>query len=162
MKRTIEELYFNHNDDNIKEYEILKKFKSHNILKERVDLYRDFSINLLYKIYNTYLGFEYINTKKKAIGHYNWCFGKLLEEFDEQEIDFYCNDELYDYFLEYYLDQFYSLSEQPPINHHKNIWIEIFNHKKTNKSKNEFEVLIELYLIFDVSLDEKYKLVETN
>jgi hypothetical protein len=161
MKHIENYTYFNHEDDDeIKEYEILKKFKSHNILKERVDLYKDFSLNLLYKIYDTYLGVEYIKNKKDAIGHYNWCFGKVLEEFDEQEIDFYGNDELYDYFLDYYIDQFYSLNKEIPINHHKKIWLEIFNHKKSSKSKNEVEILIELYIIFDFSLDNKHKLVE--
>ena len=162
MKYAKNEIYFNDNEEDIKEYEILKKFKSHNILKERVELYKDFSINLLYMIYDTYLGIEYINTKKNAIGHYNWCFGKVLEQFDEQEIDFYGNDELYEYFLEYYIDQFYSLKNQPTINYHKKTWTEIFNHKKTNKSKSEFEVLVELYLIFDVSLDFKNKEVAVN
>lgn len=157
MKRIINELYLNYNEEFIKEYEILKKFKSHNILKERVDLYQDFSINLLHKIYDTYLGIEYINTKKVATGHYNWCYGKILDQFEDQELDFYGNDELYDYFLNYYMDQFYSQKNQPTISHHKKLWIEIFNHKKTNKNKDEFETLIELYLIFDLSLDEKNK-----
>lgn len=162
MKRETNSLYLNHSDEYIKEYEILKKFKSHNILRERVDLYKDFSINLLYKIYDTYLGINYINTKKDAIGHYNWCYGKILDEFDDQEIDFYGNDELYDYFLDYYMDQFYQQKNQPAITYHMKTWTEIFNHKKTNKSRNEFEVLIELYLLFDISLDNKNKEVELN
>ena len=162
MKRVINDLYQDYNDEFIKEYEILKKFKSHNILRERVDLYKDFSINLLYKIYDTYLGIEYIKTRKDVIGHYNWCYGEILNQFYDQEIDFYGNDELYDYFLKYYVDQFYVQKNQPAISFHKKIWNEIFDHKKTNKSKSEFEVLIELYLIFDISLDEKNKKVEVN
>jgi hypothetical protein len=158
----VEKIYFDDEDDSIKEYEILKKFKSHGILKERVELYRDFSLNLLYKIYDTYLGIEYIKTKKDAAGHYNWCFGKVLDEFDEQELDFYGNDELYDYFLEYYIDQFYSLRNQPKIHVHKKTWTEIFDYKKTNKKTNEFEVLVELYVIFDNSLEKKHRPVEVN
>lgn len=151
-----------YNDDNIlREYDVVKKFKSHNILKERVDLYNDFSINLLHKIYETYLGENYIDTKFKINGHYNWCFGKVLEEFDDQEISFYHNDSLYDYFLTYYYDQFYKREKQYPISHHKKVWNNMFNHKKNNKLKGEFELLVELYLIFDKSLEKKHLFVES-
>ena len=147
-----DKVFFDYDDEVIKDYEILKKFKSYNILKERIDLYQEFTINLLYKIYDTYLGIEYINTKKDAIGHYNWCYGKILGEFDEQEINFYGNDELYNYFLNYYIDQFYKKEQQITIVQHRKNWSDIFNHKKSNKNKNEFNVLIELYKIFDNSL----------
>jgi len=151
----------NYNDNNsLREYEVLKKFKSHNILKERVDLYKDFAINLLHKIYETYLGKNYIKSKFDIEGHYNWCFGKVLEEFDDQEIDFYGNDSLYNYFLAYYYDQFYNREKPHPMSHHKRMWLNIFNYKKQNKIKEEFELLVELYQIFDKSLDKKYLPVE--
>lgn len=159
MERAEKYHYFGDNEE-IREFEILKKFKSHNILRERVELYKDFTLNLLYEIYDSYLGKEYINTKKDVEGHYNWCFGKVLDEFDDQEIDFYGNDDLYNYFFTYYLDQFYISKKQLPVTQHKKMWTEIFNYKKLNKNKNEFEVLIELYQIFDVSLDAKHKEVE--
>lgn len=155
MGRT--ELEENLNEENlIKEFEIVKKIKSQNILKERVDLYGDFSINLLHHIFDTYLGKDYINTKYDIIGHYNWCFGKVLEEFYDQEIDFYGNDELYNYFLGYYYDQFYRLNKPQTINHYKKLWNDIFSHNKSNKSKNKLDVLIELYQIFDKSLHKKH------
>lgn len=159
MRKTKLDNYFN--DDNLlKEYDVVKKFKSYNILKERVDLYQDFAINLLHKIYETYLGKNYIKSKIDIEGHYNWCFGKVLEEFYEQDIDFYGNDGLYNYFLAYYYDQFYNREKQHPINHHKKMWISIFNYKKQNKIKEEFELLVELYQIFDKSLEKKYLPVE--
>lgn len=154
--------FFDNDDEKIKEYEILKKFKSHNILKERVDLYKDFTLNLLYKVYDTYLGIEYIKTVENAKGHYNWCFGKVADEFYDQELDFYRNDKLYEYFLNYYIDQFYSQENQPTINDIKNFWIDIFNYKKQNKRKNEFDALIELYEIFDESLNVNAKLISEN
>lgn len=156
MEQAEKYLYFDNDDESIKEFEIVKRFKSHNILKERIDLYKDFTINLLIKIYDSYLGKEYIKNRRDIEGHYNWCFGKVLEEFDDQEIDFYGNDELYNYFFSYFLDQFYNTKKQLPLNSHKRMWINIFNHKNSNKDKSEFEVLVELYQIFDASLDTKH------
>jgi len=160
MQRVQLEKHYNDDDDSLREYEVVKKIKSHNILKERVDLYKDFAINLLYKIYETYLGNKYIKSKHDINGHYNWCFGKVLEEFDEQGIDFYGNDSLYNYFLAYYIDQFYKREKQYTINHHKKMWSSIFNYKKQNKIKEEFELLVELYQIFDKSLIKKYLPIE--
>lgn len=160
MEQAHKYVYFDYNDELIKEFEILKKFKSHNILKERVELYKDFTLNLLNHIYTSYLGREYIKTKRDVEGHYNWCFGKVLEEFDDQEIDFYGNDDLYNYFFRYFYDQFYNSTKQLPVSQHRKMWTEIYNHKKLNKNKNEFEVLVELYQIFDSSLDSKHKEVE--
>mgnify|MGYP006288452681 CR=1 FL=1 len=161
IKKPIIELVFD-DDEEIKEYQILKKFKSHNILNERLDLYRDFTINLLYKIYDTYLGIEYIDSMEKANGHYNWCFEKILHEFNEQEINFYHNDLLYDYFFDFYLTKFYKLEKQPKFSEMKNFWLNIFDYKKLNKTKKEFDVLIELYEIFDISMVINDKELITN
>jgi hypothetical protein len=153
----IENIY---NDGKLNELEMQKKFKSHNIIKERVELYKDFTINLLQYIYDTYFGKEYIKTKKDIEGHFNWCFGKVLEEFYDEEISFYENDELYDYFYGYYLDQFYS-KEPEPLSYYEKFWESIFEIKKIMKN-NVFEVLVEIYEIFDKSITNKeIKIFET-
>lgn len=163
MKNIVKDTIHFDYDDEIKELEILRKFKSYNIYKERIELYEEFTINLLYKIYDTYLGIEYINTLKDAEGHYKWCYCEVLNEFDEQKIDFYGNDNLYDYFFKFYLNEFYKLEKQPEIAYFNKLWTNIFNHKKLNKNKNEFDVLIELYKIFDTSLNNKNNIIlETN
>lgn len=150
--------YITNNDkDILTEFEIVKKFKSHNVIKERIDIYKDFSINLLYHIYNTYLGKEYIKTDSDITGHFNWCFNKVLEEFAEEEISFYGNNEIYEYFYGYYLGQFYNISNIQPISHHERLWEEIFDYTKPNKSKKNFEILLEIYNMFEKSLNEKHK-----
>lgn len=141
-------------DEKVKEFEMVKKFKSHNIIKERVELYKDFTINLLYYINDTYLGKEYINTERDIEGHFNWCFGKVLSEFDEEEISFYGNDELYEYFLGYFLDQFYITKQPEALSHYEKFWENIFELRR-NKNRKVFEVLLEIYEIFDKSINHK-------
>lgn len=141
----------------LNEFEIVKKFKSHNVIKERIDIYRDFAINLLYYLYETYLGKEYIHTETDTKGHFNWCFNKVLEEFEEEEISFYGNDEIYEYFYGYYLAQFYTIPNMLPISHHQKLWEDIFDYSKPNKSKKNFEILLEIYNMFEKSIVEKHK-----
>lgn len=146
-------------NDVLTELEIMKKIKSNNILPERVELYRDFVVNLTNNIFDTYLGNEYIASDKDIEGHYSWCFYKVVSEFEEEEISFRDNKELYQYFLLYFYNQFYKLEKIPNISGYIKFWDQIFELKSGIKSKNKktFEVLVELYEIFDKSLIFKNK-----
>lgn len=141
-------------DENIKELEMTRKFKSYNVIKERVELYKDFTLNLLYYVYDTYLGNEYIKTEYDIRGHFTWCYRKVLEDFEREGIYFHENEELYDYFYGYYLDQFYKKNKLETLSHYEKFWENIFEIKKTKK-RNIFEVLLELYEIFDKSITKK-------
>jgi hypothetical protein len=146
-------------NDILNEYEIVKEFKTHNILKERIDIYRDFTINLLYYIFDSYLGKKYIFKDTDVIGHFNWCFTKVLDEFYEEDLDFYNNKKIYEYFYNFYADQFYFSETNKTLNYFLNFWDDIFNYKKDKKQKY-FEVLVEMYDIFNSSIEAKERKLE--
>lgn len=146
-------------NDILNEYEIVKEFKTHNILKERIDIYRDFTINLLHYIFDSYLGKEYINNEKDVIGHFNWCFTQVLQEFYDEELDFYGNTSIYEYFYNFYSDQFYFTETNKTINYFVNFWEDIFDYKK-DKKKKYFDVLVEMYDIFNSSIEKKERISE--
>jgi len=139
----------------INEYEMTKKFKTNNIVIERVELYKDFIFNLLYYIYDTYLGTEYIKNEYDIRGHYTWCYRKVLKEFEEENIIFIDNEELYDYFYGYFLNQFYNKPEPETLSFYERFWENIFDIKNTTKKRNLFEVLLEMYELFDKSINKK-------
>lgn len=147
-------LYDSTDDDEVYELEIVRKFKSHNVIKERVELYKDFTINLLHYIYDTYLGSEYIRSNKDRRGHFAWAYGKVLAEFEDEGIDFYGNDDLFEYFFIYFSDQFYEMKEIQPLSYYIRFWNDIFDLSK-NKQRKKFDVLLEIYEIFDQSLEMK-------
>jgi len=142
-------------DEDIKEIEMIKKFKSYNIAKERVELYKDFTINLLYCIHDTYLGKEYINSDYDIRGHFTWCYRNILTQFEQEDVYFHENEELYDYFFGYYQDQFYKREKIEPLSHYEKFWENIFDIKKNGKKRNIFEVLWELYEIFDKTVNKR-------
>ena len=141
-------------DENIKELEMVRKFKSYNVVRERVELYKDFTLNLLYYVHTTYFGKDYIKSEYDMRGHFTWCYRKVLEDFEKEGIYFHENEELYDYFYGYYEDQFYKTEKIEPIPHYEKFWENIFEIKKTKK-RNIFEVLLELYEIFDQTITKK-------
>jgi hypothetical protein len=125
------------------------KYKSHSVFKERTTTNKDFTMNLVNLIHETYLGEEYIRTQHDIEGHFNWCYGKVCEDFFEEEIDFYENQELYDYFFEFFKIQFYGKTHT--LSHYEKFWKNIFDYKKNMKNKRVMSVLNGLNAIFEKS-----------
>ena len=133
----------------------MKKIRPYNVKNGRIETNKDFVINLINTIYDTYLGDEYIKTKNDIEGHFNWCYGKVLDNFFKEEIDFYENDDLYEYFFSYFHDQFYKVKRVRPLSSYERFWINIFNYKKNEDNEKIYEVLSKLNDIFDKSYIKK-------
>jgi hypothetical protein len=140
-------------NENLKELQLVRRFKAHNVIKERVELYRDFITNLLYYIDDTYLGTEYIKNDYDIEGHFNWAYNKVLIEFLDQDIDFTTNENLREYLFRYFKNEYYD--SQKKFSFHKRFWDEVFEVNKKDKKKSVFELLLEVYEIFDESLGNK-------
>jgi len=128
------------------------------IVNDKVKIFEDFTLNLLYYIYNYYIDYESLSDDVDIRNHYNWCFNKVCDEFKLEEIDFSDNNELREYFFTYYYHQFYKVINDKTldtsIKYYENFWKKIFD-MYNNKNKNRLNVLIELYNIFNISLSQK-------
>lgn len=156
-KIRIETVYKENNVLN--EYELMKDLKANNIVKERVELYRDFTVNLICYVHTTYFGKDFLKKEEDINGHFNWAFEKVIKEFESEGIRFNNTKELHVYFHDYFLHQFYNFESVPPIKDYIVFWDDIFSlHPK--KQKNIMKVLTDLYLTFDTALDNKKTLVE--
>lgn len=145
-------------NDSYNEIELMKELKANNVIKERLELYRDFIVNLICYAHTTYFGREFLKKDDDIKGHFNWAFNKVLGEFKQEGIIFGNTAELHEYFLEYFTQQFYNFEEVPPIKQYISFWNDIFNvHPK--KQKNVMKVLVDLYQIFDNSLENKKNLI---
>jgi hypothetical protein len=138
----------------LNEYQTMKQLKLNNIIKERVELYRDFVVNLIYYIHTSYLGKEYIKTNEDLKGHYNWAFNKVLFDFEKEDIVFGDTDELREYFFEYFKTRFYYVDKIPSQKTFISFWDEIFLIKNT-KEKALFNALVDIYKLFDDALNGK-------
>lgn len=136
------------------EYQMMKQLKTNNIIKERVELYRDFVINLIHYLHTTYLGKEYIKTEEDVRGHFQWVFNKVLSEYETEGIFFGDTKELKTYFYNYFHVRFYEAESIPSMKTFIVFWDDIFS-MKPNKEKTLLNALIEIYKLFDVSLSKK-------
>jgi len=136
--------------------------KQTTIIKDRVEIFKDFAINLLYYIYNNYIDKESLSDDIDIKNHFNWCFNLVCNEFKEEGIDFSTNTELWEYYFSYYYNQFYKIKGNPTqdvkFNYYENFWKDIFEINKP-KNKNMVNLLIEIYMISNKSIDNEKKLV---
>ena len=136
--------------------------KKYNIVHERIEIYKDFALNLLYYIYNYYLDSETLSEDQDIYNHYSWCFNKVCDEFLMEGLNFTENQELKEYYYSYYYHQFYKPSnpnQDMSLKYHKTFWKNIFNINE-HKNKNIINILIEIYTIYDKSINEYGNILE--
>ena len=135
--------------------------KKYSIVRERVEIYKDFALNLLYYIYHYYLDKQTLSADEDIYNHYSWCYNKVCDEFKEEEIDFSKNKELKEYFFLYYYHQFYVADNNDEISlkYFENFWKNIFEIDK-QKNRNTINALIEIYTVYNKSIDKEKNILE--
>jgi hypothetical protein len=134
------------------------------IIKDRVVIYRDFTINLLHYIMKYYLDSKTLSDDNDIKNHYNFCFNKVCDEFSKENICFKDNKLLREYFYNFYKNQFYKReiqgnSETITFEFYKNFWDNIFEIEK-QKNRNVINTLVELYKFFDSSISKEKNILE--
>jgi len=126
------------------------------IVKDRVEIYKDFAMNLLYYIFKYYIDNECLSDDKDIRNHFTFCFNKVCDEFKLESIDFSQNKELKEYFYVYYYHQFYKIknNQNNLLTEYEKFWRNIFEIDK-QKNKNLINILIEIYCIYDKSINNE-------
>ena len=135
-----------------------KIYEENNIIFERADLYKNFTLKLNKLIQDTYMGDEFTNeiNRKK---HFNWCWIKICEKFEVYGIFFLDNPVLYDYFKDFLFKTFYNVSNKEnskipsAIN---SVFLYLFDYNN-NKSLNDIKTFINIYNDFELSYLNKIK-----
>lgn len=133
------------------------------VAKDRVDIYKDFAINLVNYILYYYIDYESINTDVDISNHFNWCFNKVCDEFEKEGIYFKNNEMLREYFYTYYYHKFYTAQIEPQedtsLEYYLKFWDAIFEIDK-QKNKALVNVLIEIYNVFDISINKEKNILD--
>ncbi len=132
------------------------------LMGDRVEVYKDFSINLLNCIYDFYLDKSSLDNAVDVRNHFNWCFTKVNNEFKKEDIDFDDNKLLKDYIYSYYEPNFYNnqdfyCKEDVEFKPYLEFWNGIFNTDNLQGNLDITKILVELYLLFDETIENKKK-----
>jgi hypothetical protein len=125
------------------------------LIKDRIETCRDFTINLLLYIDHYYIDKESLSDDTDIKNHYNFCYDKTCDDFEKEHLYFRSNSELKNYYFGIYYNQYYKL-EKPSMKMCYKFWNDDIFNINNFRNKNVMELLIELYEIFNISLNKKY------
>ncbi len=131
-------------------------FKVNNIIPEKMELYYDFCHSLYLIIIDTYLGDELESNETKVEmsdedneKHFNWCWNKNIENFQQENIIFEVQGEHLNYFYSFFKEIFYEQKE-PKVKRS----IDIFFNDLFNRDKPFTQVDLDLVYNIYKSLDK--------
>jgi hypothetical protein len=136
--------------------EVVTWFNVHNMIYEKIELYGDIFKSLNYVITDTYMGDSNGDSPETKIvmspedkqSHFDWCWGKMVENFHKENIIITLNGEHKDYLKSFYMDTFYNQSEKKVKNSVPIFLNEIFNMSKPF-SKSDLDMLTEIYKMME-------------
>lgn len=126
-------------------------YKANNIIHEKTELFHDFVFSLFSLIQETYLGDDVTVTDLDKLNHFDWCWNKVIENFEKEKIHFEKTGLHYDYFWAFFYDAYYFEETKEDTSKVEQFFSNIFN-LTTKKTKSELDMLGDLYKILEKSI----------
>jgi len=143
--------YLNHIIAEPAKLELENWHRQHGIIYQKLELYYDFIISLFRLIEETYFGSDIINNDIDIDNHFDWCFNKIIYNFQKENINFNSNGIHREYLYAFCISSIY---KNYHVNKNKLIY-EFFYHlfnPISSKKYLELNILLEIYKIFDLNL----------
>ncbi len=136
-------------------------FNMNNMCTEKIELFSDFTLSLLFLIQKTYLGdfgdkteSTVILNDKEKLDHFNWCWGKVIKNFELEGVLFNVEGEHRDYFMSFCFQAFYNQNNEIVRESMNKFFTYIFN-ISSQYTKSDLDMLTEIYK----KLDKNFNLV---
>ena len=150
------ENFFNWISKPIPDDEVVIWFSVHNMIYEKIELYGDIFKSLNYVITDTYMGDSNGNatetkinlSKEDKTNHFDWCWGKMIENFKKEKIVITSSGEHKDYLKAFYMDTFYNQRDMKVKDSIPIFLNEIFNMSKPF-SKSDLDMITEIYKMME-------------
>ena len=129
-------------------------YVTNDIKHDRTELFKDFITSLMTLVLSTYMGDD-ITSRKQQKQHFDWCWNKNLANFRKEGIDLE-NKGLYEYFLNFTDDIFYTVNnkENEELSKHIMLLWEILFDYNSEKTEPDLEMLLRVYKLFTKSLEK--------
>lgn len=150
------ENFFNWMAKPIPREEVVVWFNVHNMNYEKIELCGDLFKSLNKIILDTYMGEDTSETKilltqedKKL--HFEWCWKRLVENFNKENIKLKLEGEHKDYFEDFFMDTFYNQPEKHVKEAIPNFITDVFEIEKPF-TKSDLDILTELYKLIEKNI----------
>lgn len=138
--------------------EVVVWFSVHNMVPERIELYGDIFKTIFQLISDTYLGDEGSETKiimsiEDKEKHFNWCWNRLLDNFQKENIKIKAEGIHKDYFWEFFKDTYYNQQNESVRKTIPQFINELFDLKKAF-TKSDLDIITELYKALEKNIEK--------
>jgi hypothetical protein len=152
------ENFFNYLTKPILPEDVLVWFEANNIIYEKLELFSDFSLSLHELIIQTYLGendtpndTKITLTNEDEEKHFDWCWSKLLRNFEKEGIKFSYEGDHYDYYKSFFFDIFYNQKEDHLRHSVGQFFQELFDMEK-GFTKSDLDMVSTIYKYLDKNI----------
>jgi hypothetical protein len=136
--------------------EVVTWFNVNNMIYEKIELYGDIFKSLNYVITDTYMGDSNGDSPETKIvlspedkkSHFNWCWRKMVENFQKENITITIDGEHKEYLKSFYMDTFYNQTQNNVKDSVPVFLDEIFNMSKPF-SKSDLDMITEIYKMME-------------
>jgi len=131
--------------------------KMNNIISEKMELYCDFSLSLLFKIKSTYLGDSKDYETKISMSqedkdkHFEWCWNKTIDDFKKENIIIESTGSHLDYFKDFYNELFYSQENENVKETIDKFFKDIFDMNKVF-TQSDLDMVLTIYKTLDKNM----------
>lgn len=135
-------------------------FRVNNLIPEKIELFYDFTHSLNNLIVETYLGESDSSETKITItdiddkNHFLWCWERVIDNFNKENIFFRKNGEHYDYFESFFEETFYNQKDYKVKNSIGNFFDDLFDYNKSF-TKSDLDMITTIYKLLDKQLQQK-------
>ena len=152
--------FFNYVTKQVKHEEVDLWFKSNNIIPEKLELFSDFAQSLNELIVETYLGesdspneTKVTMSEEDKINHFIWCWNKVVDNFQKENIIFSRKGEHFDYFISFFQEIFYKQENKKVRDSVSGFFDELFDIKKPF-TKSDLDMINSLYKGLDKNMNK--------
>lgn len=147
------ENFFNWMSKPVPNHEVEVWFQVHNIIPEKVDLFGDIFLYLSKVILDTYLGDQTSETKiiltvEDISNHFDWCWKKMLKDFELENLKIKRQGEHKDYLKKFFDDSFYHQEKTEMGEAIPKFIADLFDMDKPF-AKSDLDILTEIYKLLD-------------
>jgi hypothetical protein len=126
-------------------------YRAHSINYEKIELFYDFLTSVYELVDSTFLGSDVTLSESDQRNHFDWCWGKTIQNFSLEKIHFKPTGAHHEYLWNFFLEAYYfSITNEEPIKI-KEYLFKLFDFTHT-KTRSELDMLAEVYKLLDQNL----------
>ena len=141
------------------EFDITEKYKhqidiwyrTYSINRDKIILFYDFLLSLHTLIDETFLGVDVLYKEIDQRGHVDWCWNKIIENFNKDKIFFKDKGNHYEYFWNFFFEAYYLSKIDEKESRISEYFYKLFDFRYV-KSRSELDILTEVYKLFEQNL----------